>query len=152
MLLKVTRAALQFFLYAVFAVLALVSVPLFQESVLLGLAFNGPALLYLLLRAMNVIRKSRAAVGFMLFSLGMLEIHLGVAKGYPVFWVIGLACFLVMFFWSWYKAEAAMADGEGSFKAPQSEVDHPGSPSLYATGRMKVLTSDPQYQRWLGED
>ena len=105
MLMKVIKAALQFFLYAVFVLLALVSVPLFQENVFLGLAFNGPAFLYILLRALNVIRKSRVAVGFMLFGLGMLEIHLGVAKGYPVFWVIGLAVFLASFLYTWIRAE-----------------------------------------------
>lgn len=152
MLMKAIRAALQLFLYAFFALLALVSVPLFQENVFLGLAFNAPAFIYILLRALNVIRKSRVAVGFMLFSLGMLEIHLGAAKGYPVFWLIGSAFFLVMFFWSWYRAEAAMVSDEGVFNTPRSEDDYPGGGNLDATGRMRVLSSGLPYQRWPGED
>lgn len=102
MMKRAVRVAVRFFLYAVFMLVALASVPLFQENVFLGLTLNSPAFLYLLLRALNVIRKSRVAVGFMLFSLGMLELSL---TGRSLILLMAGASFVLAFFYTWIRAE-----------------------------------------------
>lgn len=95
--------AVVFVTYGVFVLLALASLAVVQDSVGLAVLMNGPAIIYIFLRVLNVIRSSLISLVFLLAGLGMLEWWLGIATDFPISWAIGMMVVFLSLIWGFVR-------------------------------------------------
>ena len=100
---------------------------------------------YIALKALNVVRKSLLAILFLSFALGMLEIHFGVDKSLPVFWVVGFVIGFIYAALAFIKEFKKMIKG---FTSSRIDLEKPESMSYSydsASGSPNSESSDPAY-------
>ncbi|MCE0759423.1 hypothetical protein LWH94_09420 [Marinobacter sp. G11] len=110
--------------YVALLLLVLSGLLLFSEGVRFGLVLIAVPGILMVMRMGKMIVKSGLAIGVVLFGLGLLEIHYGIAKTMPVSWVVGCAGGVI---WLVYKVIGAMAAWfMADFKrGPNGEIPFP---------------------------
>lgn len=140
--------------YIVFSLMLLVSISAFRESPVLGFALSGIPLLFIGVAILNMIRKSVWGGGLLMFSIGVLEIYLGVAKGMPISWALGGAGFVIYLLVRFIKTAVGTyraAFPEGDLPFPKvSPMVHSFDTAFGTTTRRK--TSDSKDSRFDDEE
>jgi hypothetical protein len=110
--------------YVALLLLVLSGLLLFSEGFRFGLVMIAVPGILMVMRMGKMIVKSGLAIGVVLFGLGLLEIHYGIAKTMPVSWVVGCAGGVI---WLVYKVIGAMAAWfMADFKrGPNGEIPFP---------------------------
>jgi len=86
--------------YVALLLLVLSGLLLFSEGFRFGLVMIAVPGILMAMRMAKTIVKSGLAIGVVLFGLGLLEIHYGIARTMPVSWAVGCAGGVI---WLLYK-------------------------------------------------
>lgn len=153
---SVLGKAVRWALYAMVALMLVASVSAFRESVLLGMALVVIPAIFFAAIFFRAIAKSIWAVAFLMFSVGVLEIYSGFAKGMPIAWVLGGAVFFLVIIWSFVKAATGAyknAFPKGDLPFPKvSPITH-SFDSAFGNMRKRADSSRPNTnETGLGED
>lgn len=97
--------------YCALLLLMLVGVLTSNFNPVMVAVLSASLVIFIAFKALNVVRKSVLAVGFLFFGLGVLEINLGFDKGLPVFWVAELALTLFCVAYAFFKALKGVIKG-----------------------------------------
>lgn len=97
---------------------------LFSEGVRFGLVLIAVPGILMVMRMGKMIVKSGLAIGVVLFGLGLLEIHYGIAKTMPVSWAVGCVGGVIWLLYKVIRDLAAwfMADFK---RGPNGEIPFP---------------------------